>query len=45
MGQYEKAAGWAVFHGNVEKAIEILASSKKGKVKINVYSSCWLFSI
>lgn len=33
-GQYEKAAGWAVFHGNVEKAIEILASSKKERLRL-----------
>lgn len=33
-GQYEKAAGWAVFHGDVSKAIEILASSKKERLRL-----------
>lgn len=34
LGQYEKAAGWAVFHGDVTKAIEILASSKKERLRL-----------
>lgn len=32
--QVEKAAGWAVFHGNVPRAIEILASSKKERLQL-----------
>lgn len=32
--QVEKAAGWAVFHGNVPKAVEILASSKKERLQL-----------
>lgn len=34
LGFYEKAAGWAVFHGNVNRAIEILASSKKERLRL-----------
>lgn len=34
LGFIEKAAGWAVFHGNVNKAIEILASSKKSRLRL-----------
>lgn len=30
-GQYEKAAGWAVFHGNVNRAVQSLAKSKLPK--------------
>lgn len=33
-GEYEKAAGWAVFHGNVERAVQSLASSKKERHRI-----------
>lgn len=34
IGLYEKAAGWAVFHGDVQKAIEILGSSNKERLRI-----------
>ncbi|KAG7664459.1 uncharacterized protein J8A68_002015 [[Candida] subhashii] len=34
LGYSEKAAGWAVFHGDVPKAIEILASSKKERLRL-----------
>lgn len=34
LGQYEKAAGWAVFHGKVNRAVEILASSKKERLRL-----------
>lgn len=33
-GEIEKAAGWAVFHGNVPRAIEILALSKKERLQL-----------
>lgn len=33
-GEVEKAAGWAVFHGNVPRAIEILAQSKKERLQL-----------
>lgn len=33
-GQYEKAAGWAVFHGDVERAVAALASSNKQRLKL-----------
>lgn len=33
-GQIEKAAGWAVFHGDVDKAIEILASAKNERFRL-----------
>lgn len=33
-GEVEKAAGWAVFHGNVPRAIEILALSKKERLQL-----------
>ncbi|ODV98475.1 hypothetical protein PACTADRAFT_14911 [Pachysolen tannophilus NRRL Y-2460] len=33
-GKYEKAAGWAVFHGDVLKAVEILGNSKKERLRI-----------
>ncbi|KAG5359179.1 SEH-associated protein 4 [Yarrowia sp. C11] len=33
-GEYEKAAGWAVFHGNVERAVQCLAASKKERHRI-----------
>ncbi|RLV91801.1 SEH-associated protein 4 [Spathaspora sp. JA1] len=33
-GYWEKAAGWAVFHGNVPKAIEILANSQKERLRL-----------
>ncbi|KAK6461456.1 elongation factor 2 [Scheffersomyces coipomensis] len=34
LGFYEKAAGWAVFHGDVTKAIEILGNSKKERLRL-----------
>lgn len=34
LGFVEKAAGWAVFHGDVNRAIEILASSNKEKLNL-----------
>lgn len=34
LGYYEKAAGWAVFHGKVNRAVEILASSKKERLRL-----------
>ncbi|SCU79109.1 LAMI_0A07360g1_1 [Lachancea mirantina] len=34
LGQYEKAAGWAVFFGDVTKAIDILASAKKERLRL-----------
>ncbi|ODV78556.1 uncharacterized protein CANTADRAFT_26607 [Suhomyces tanzawaensis NRRL Y-17324] len=34
LGYTEKAAGWAVFHGDVPKAIEILANAKKERLRI-----------
>lgn len=33
-GQYTKAAGWAVFNGDVAKAVNILSSSKSGRLKL-----------
>lgn len=33
-GHYTKAAGWAVFIGDVAKAVTILASSKSGRLKL-----------
>lgn len=33
-GQVEKAAGWAVFHGDVTRAIEILASAKDERLQL-----------
>lgn len=33
-GEVEKAAGWAVFHGNVSRAIDILALSKKERLQL-----------
>lgn len=33
-GEVEKAAGWAVFHGNVSRAVEILALSKKERLQL-----------
>ncbi|GEQ67049.1 hypothetical protein JCM33374_g712 [Metschnikowia sp. JCM 33374] len=33
-GQVEKAAGWAVFHGDVSRAIDILSSSKKERLQL-----------
>lgn len=33
-GQYEKAAGWAVFHGDVPRAVEILANSDRERLRI-----------
>ncbi|OBA23386.1 hypothetical protein METBIDRAFT_36251 [Metschnikowia bicuspidata var. bicuspidata NRRL YB-4993] len=33
-GQIEKAAGWAVFHGDVSRAIEILSASKKERLQL-----------
>ncbi|CUM63171.1 uncharacterized protein PRCAT00000739001 [Priceomyces carsonii] len=34
MGYYEKAAGWAVFYGDVPKAIDILANSNKERLRL-----------
>lgn len=34
LGFYEKAAGWAVFHGHVDRAVEILSSSKKERLRL-----------
>lgn len=33
-GEYEKAAGWAVFHGNVDRAVKALAASKSERLTI-----------
>lgn len=33
-GQYERAAGWAVFHNDVSRAVKILADSDNEKYKI-----------
>lgn len=33
-GEVEKAAGWAVFHGNVPRAIDIMALSKKERLQL-----------
>lgn len=33
-GQYEKAAGWAVFHGDVERAVTALANSNRQRLKL-----------
>ena len=33
-GQHEKAAGWAVFQGDVSKSVEILASSLKERLRL-----------
>lgn len=33
-GEYEKAAGWAVFHGDVGRAVQALASSKNERLRI-----------
>ena len=33
-GQVEKAAGWAVFHGDVSRAIAILSASKKERLQL-----------
>ncbi|QPG73634.1 hypothetical protein FOA43_000946 [Brettanomyces nanus] len=33
-GDYERAAGWAVFHGDISRAVKILASSKKATFRI-----------
>lgn len=33
-GQYEKAAGWAVFHGDVDRAVQSLASSNKERLRL-----------
>lgn len=33
-GQHEKAAGWAVFHGDVERAVQALASSRKERLRL-----------
>lgn len=33
-GKYEQAAGWAVFHGNVNRAVESLAASKNDRLRI-----------
>ncbi|QLQ79068.1 hypothetical protein HG537_0B04160 [Torulaspora globosa] len=34
MGSYEKAAAWAVFFGDIPKAVEILASAKKERLRL-----------
>lgn len=34
LGYTEKAAGWAVFHGDVRKAIEILSNSNKERLRL-----------
>ncbi|WPK24616.1 hypothetical protein PUMCH_001895 [Australozyma saopauloensis] len=34
MGQIEKAAGWAVFHANVPRAIEILSQAKNERLRL-----------
>ncbi len=34
LGQYEKAAGWAVFHGDIPKAVDILANSNNERLKL-----------
>lgn len=34
LGYYEKAAGWAVFHGDVPKAIEILSKAKSERLRL-----------
>ncbi|AMD21243.1 HEL037Cp [Eremothecium sinecaudum] len=34
LNNYEKAAGWAVFFGDVQKAIEILSSAKKERLRL-----------
>ncbi|ANB12258.1 Sea4p [Sugiyamaella lignohabitans] len=33
-GKYEQAAGWAVFHGDVERAVTSLASSRKERLRL-----------
>lgn len=33
-GEHEKAAGWAVFHGDVERAVQALASSRKERLRL-----------
>lgn len=33
-GSYEKAAAWAVFFGDIQKAVEILGSAKKEKLNL-----------
>lgn len=33
-GKYEQAAGWAVFHGDVERAVKSLAASKNERLRI-----------
>ena len=34
LGYYEKAAGWAVFHGDVPKAISILSHAKTERLRL-----------
>ncbi|AEY95709.1 FACR192Cp [Eremothecium gossypii FDAG1] len=34
LNNYEKAAGWAVFFGDVQRAIEILSSAKKERLRL-----------
>lgn len=34
LGSYEKAAAWAVFFGDIPKAVEILASAKKERLRL-----------
>lgn len=33
-GEFEKAAGWAVFHNNIERAVESLAKSRKKNLRL-----------
>jgi hypothetical protein len=33
-GKHEQAAGWAVFHGNVDRAVEALSRSKKERLRL-----------
>lgn len=33
-GEFEKAAGWAVFHNNIERAVESLAKSRKKHLRL-----------
>ena len=34
LGQYERAAAWAVFFGDIEKCVEILSSSRKERLQL-----------
>ena len=33
-GKHEQAAGWAVFHGDVDRAVEALSRSKKERLRL-----------